>query len=427
MTTQSLDLPSVRVGVTFEQVRLAFVWLIFALSFVVIFEPAPGDLMFFLAFAAYFYSGLNITNNIMPLFGLLLLYNLGGLTSYILFGDDVKAGTFVLASTYMAISAVFFASFIARDTQKRFALIQSGYIFGATIAAAIGLLGYMNASGFGHLLNSFGASRLILLGRATGAFKDPNVYSTYLVIPTVMLIQGFLIGTHKRPRLCFISLAIISPGLFLAFSRGAWINVLMSCLIMIALTFFLTPSIAMRRRIIGSTVVGAILFSVAFAILFSVPAIRDLFLDRFTLLKNYDAGETGRFGNQLNSIPLLLNLPFGFGPLQFAHIFGNDPHNTFLNAFASYGWLGGIIYFTLTVSNIVIGLRTVFTKSPFQNHAILIFSCLLAIIFQGVQIDTEHWRHYYWLIGLMWGLFAATQNYVSTREHKYAHSEETVS
>jgi Ni,Fe-hydrogenase I large subunit len=33
---------------------------------------------------------------------------------------------------------------------------------------------------------------------------------------------------------------------------------------------------------------------------------------------------------------------------------------------------------------------------------------LLATILQGVQIDTDHWRHFYILLGLSWGLYAAT-------------------
>jgi len=30
---------------------------------------------------------------------------------------------------------------------------------------------------------------------------------------------------------------------------------------------------------------------------------------------------------------------------------------------------------------------------------------------QGVQIDTDHWRHLYLLFGCMWGLLAATLAY----------------
>jgi hypothetical protein len=145
--------------------------------------------------------------------------------------------------------------------------------------------------------------------------------------------------------------------------------------------------------------------------LLSVEGIRELFLDRFTLVKQYDSGEKGRFGNQLNSIPLLLERPLGFGPVQFYKLFGQDPHNVYVNAFASYGWLGGISYILLMISTIAIGFKTVLMRTPWQNWAIVVFCPLVATIFQGVQIDTDHWRHFYWMLGMMWGLFAASVAY----------------
>jgi hypothetical protein len=126
------------------------------------------------------------------------------------------------------------------------------------------------------------------------------------------------------------------------------------------------------------------------------------------LVKSYDAGETGRFGNQLNAIPMLLQLPFGFGPYQWSAHFTQAPHNTFLNAFASAGWVGGITYFILIVADIIVGFRTMFFRTPFQPYAITVFACLLAVVLQGVQIDTEHWRHLYWMTGITWGFFAAS-------------------
>jgi hypothetical protein len=66
----------------------------------------------------------------------------------------------------------------------------------------------------------------------------------------------------------------------------------------------------------------------------------------------------------------------------------------------------------LTLSNIIVGLKTLTIRTPFQPYAIVVTSCLIVITFQGIQIDTEHWRHYYWMIGLIWGMFAASAIYV---------------
>ena len=129
------------------------------------------------------------------------------------------------------------------------------------------------------------------------------------------------------------------------------------------------------------------------------------------------SGEFGRFGNQLNAIPMLLERPFGFGPLQFGQIFGLDPHNVYLNAFGSYGWLGGISYMLLILSTIIVGFKGVLIRTPWQGQTIALFCAFFATALQGVQIDTDHWRHFYWMLGLVWGFYAASAAW-SVRQHR---------
>jgi O-antigen ligase len=104
-------------------------------------------------------------------------------------------------------------------------------------------------------------------------------------------------------------------------------------------------------------------------------------------------------------------LPLGFGPLQFGSLFGGDPHNVYLNAFASYGWLGGISYILLILATMAAGWKAIFTRTPWQHHAIAVFCPLFTTILQGIQIDTDHWRHFYLLLGLIWGLYEASAAY----------------
>lgn len=398
-----------------DAARNAAVWLMFVSSFFVLREPAPCDVIIIASLVFFALPGMRLSIAVIPLLSFLFLYNLAAFISYMMTTRSTEALYFVVSSIYMGLSAVFFSSYIFEDSHKRFENIKSGYVIGATIAALIGLAVYFDIGGFANVMAKFAHAELYQTQRATGAHKDPNVYSTYLVMPCVMLLQGFLNGTNKRPVYSAVCFMLIFMALFLAFSRGAWINVVMSTVLLVGFTYVVTPSSAMRRRILIYSAVGLLIVAVVLAILLSVPAIQSLFLDRFTLTKSYDVAETGRFGNQMNSIPKLLGLPFGFGPYQFGHIYGLAPHNTFLNAFASGGWLGGITFITFSVCNIAVGLKTVFTRSPFQNMAILTFSCLVSVLFQGIQIDMEHWRHFYWMIGLLWGLFAATLAYEAGR------------
>ena len=129
------------------------------------------------------------------------------------------------------------------------------------------------------------------------------------------------------------------------------------------------------------------------------------------LLQLYDAGETGRFGTQLRSIGVLLEQPFGLGPYAFGDRYGQDPHNVYLNAFATYGWLGGLSYLGFVAMTWLTGLRTVLLKVPWQAFHIAVFATYTGAVLEGLLIDSDHWRHYFLLAGLIWGLSAATLGY----------------
>jgi O-antigen ligase len=119
-------------------------------------------------------------------------------------------------------------------------------------------------------------------------------------------------------------------------------------------------------------------------------------------------GVQGRFGNQIRSIGMLLEMPNGMGPLRFRFHFPEDPHNTYINAFASYGWLGGFSYVALVVVTMIAGWTMVWRRSTVQPYAIAIWSVLFITLLQGLQIDIDHWRNVYLQLGLVWGLRAIT-------------------
>ena len=398
-------------GITLSQVQAVLVWLMFASSFYVIAEPAPCDVFFILALGCFFTSGLTINVVVVPLVFYLLLYNLGGFFSFLQVSDDHKAMMFVITSFYMAFAAIFFAFYIAHDPLRRMAIVKNAFVIAAVIASVLGIFGYFNVAGLGETFS--------LNWRAVSGFKDPNVFATYLLFPGVMLVQGFLLGTQRYKFISMIGLLLIFTALLLAFSRGAWISFVAANALLVLFTLLLIPSVSKRSRIIVFTILGVATITILLALLLSVAEVRQLFLDRFTLVKQYDSGEKGRFGNQLNSIPMLLERPLGFGPTYFRIVLGQDPHNVFINAFSSYGWLGGISYLLLIISTIMIGFKTVLMRTPWQNWAIVVFCPLLTTIFQGVQIDTDHWRHFYWMLGMMWGLFAASMQPLPVKQKQF--------
>lgn len=390
-------------GLRLEWIQDGLLWLMVAFGWLVIIEPSPSDMLFVPVLLIFAFSGLRIHLTAAPLILLLLLYNIGGFVSFLEVSNQTKATFFVITSTYMSISAIFFALAIPADPMRRMAIIRNAWIIAATIGAINGMIGYFNLFGLGPSWAP--------IARAQGTFKDPNVLSTFLLAPAVFIIQGFLLGTQKWRVLSAICLLIILAGLFLAFSRGAWISFVGCTVLLFVITFIVSETRALRSRIVILGLIGVIGAAIMLALLLSIPQVRELFVQRFSLLQSYDSGETGRFGNQLRAIPFLLERPFGFGPTQFRQEFGADPHNVYINAFSSYGWLGGISYPLLCISTMIIGWKVMFTRTPWQNHAIAVFLPLFTTILQGVQIDTDHWRHFYTLLGITWGLFGATVIY----------------
>ena len=149
----------------------------------------------------------------------------------------------------------------------------------------------------------------------------------------------------------------------------------------------------------------------AIAALLSIHQVSDLFTQRANLEQSYDFGRYGRFGRYILGADLALEHPFGIGPLQFNRFFVEDPHNTFLNAFMSGGWLAGFCYLTLTVVTVIKSTRFLFVRTPWQPVYHAVYAAYLGIVAESAIIDIDHWRHYFLILGVLWGLMAASRAY----------------
>jgi O-antigen ligase len=391
---------SAEAAVPLRLLQDAVLWIFIASGFLVLVEPSPYEMLFPLLVFVFLPFGLRPTGTAVPLVVFLLLYNLGGAASLVPhLGDDVGE-RFVAISCFMALNAVFFAALVAEDTARRMRIIRSAWITAALLASVPAILGYFDVAGM--------AAKFAPIGRAQGTFKDPNVYATFLVAPIVFLVQSLMTGAARRPFLSTAALLLLLAGLFLSFSRGGWGVAAGSVLVMAGLTFITTPDLRLRSRLLISTAVGTVSVAALATLALTIEPIREIFVERWSLYQTYDVGETGRFGNQLNAIPLLLERPNGLGPQRFYLTFGSDPHNVYVNAFASYGWLGGLAYLLLIAATLGACWKIVLSPSPWRNHAIAVAAPLALIIAQGMQIDTDHWRHFYLLLGLAFGLLSAT-------------------
>jgi 4-amino-4-deoxy-L-arabinose transferase-like glycosyltransferase len=156
------------------------------------------------------------------------------------------------------------------------------------------------------------------------------------------------------------------------------------------------------------TILAAALAIAAVAILLSFDSIDSLFKERASFNQPYDSGRFGRFGRHALGAAMALDYPVGIGPLQFRRFFPEDTHNSFLNAFMSGGWLSGILYPVLIFITAIAGARNVLLRTPWQRTYIAIFATLFVTVLESFIIDTDHWRHYYLLLGVTWGIAVAS-------------------
>lgn len=71
-----------------------------------------------------------------------------------------------------------------------------------------------------------------------------------------------------------------------------------------------------------------------------------------------------------------------------------------------YGWLGFASWLIMIVWTIAGGFRILFRERPWQPYLLCAWVTLVGHVALGTVIDTDHWRHFYLLIGMVWGALA---------------------
>ncbi len=366
-------------------------------------EPSPYEAAAAILCFTCIVAPVTVDRKLLPLILFLVLWNIGGLIALMPVAHKDKTVQFAAVSVFLAVTAFVYACVFTQDCVRRLALVSSAYIFAGTVVAVLGIVGYFEAFP--------GAGKMFLeAGRAKGTFKDPNVFGPFLIFPMLLLAHRLL---NDRIGFFVVPLLIMLLGLFLSFSRGAWFHFILSAAIMIGLTFITTTSLRARFRIIVVVVAALAICSAATIFLLSIDVVGDMFTERAKLVQSYDAGtDKGRFALQALAVDTTLEYPLGVGPYEFTALYGLQQHNVYLQAFLVYGWLGGVSYLVLVLLTLVLGLRCVFVATPWRSVMIVCVATFAGAVAEGFVIDTDHWRHFFLLLGMTWGLSIATLNFV---------------
>ena len=367
----------------------------------VLFDPSPYEISFLLLLPVALIGGFGLHRSTLGLLWIFVLF-----TPFALIGAfQVRveplgdALVFVLVTVFLLFTAYFVANYVAEAAERRMRLIVNAYTLIAVISALVGTLAYLGILPGAELFTRY--------DRAKAFFQDPNVYGPFLVLPAMFALQRLLLHRGWTTLWAGAVLLILAIGVFASFSRAAWGHLAVSGGIVFALCFVLEAGAIQKVRMLLLSIVGVLVVVVAIGGLLSIPTVQKLFETR-TASQDYDSGETGRFGRQGYAFDLALEHPFGIGPLEFRHLrVIEEPHNTYVNVLHSYGWGGGIAYFSLVLITLFRAVKGLANSSPHRLLLIPLVATFVPLAGEAAIIDTDHWRHYFLVVGLIWGVTAA--------------------
>jgi hypothetical protein len=388
-----------------ETLRSGLLWLMAFTGGFVWIEPGPYEVVGLATMFIFAVTGLTVRPALAPLILFLLLLNVGYGLSLFQVDNQWPPVIWVLVSIFLALTAMFFAAMLGVNTEARLRTLMRGYVAAAVVVSILAVGGYFHL--FGGLSDMF-----VIFSRAKGTFKDPNVLAGFLVLPGLLVLQRMMAGRRSELVGGAILLLPILGGLFLSFSRAAWGQFVLSALILMTLIFVTTRSASQRLRIVVIGIVGAVAGVAVILALLSVPQVAALFHERFALTQSYDTGPVGRFGRYSMAIEFMLEFPFGMGPLQFQ--FPEAPHNVYLNSFITGGWISGCAYLAMTLVTLTAAFRFAFVATPWQPIYQAVYAAFIGVAVESIIIDSDHWRHYFLILGVLWGLMAVSRPYPSS-------------
>jgi hypothetical protein len=376
----------------------AFAGVAMAVSSFVMVEPAPYDALLLGLLFLGILTGILVFNGLRPVpvvcMTALLLSNVLSMYDPI---DGKRAIWYFLVTLYLALSWVFYISFLWTYRERGMDLLIRTYTFSAMFCVLLGVFSYF------HLI---GLQRFLLLyGRPKGLFKDPNVYGPYIVPVAMFAVAGLL--SRKRGIWSVITqmavILIATAGIFLSYSRACWINYVISLVGYLALSFLLRPAGSPPPIPISRIVMVAVFGGLSVLLFLQLPAVKAMMAARVTSsgLQGYDRD---RFRTQRMALKSATERPFGIGPGQSEEAFDYATHSSYMRVLGENGFLGLAAYVSLVLTSlgrsIIMAIRT--QDDYWKKIYLITAGCILGHIVNSGVVDTIHWRHAWFLLALPW-------------------------
>jgi O-antigen ligase len=373
----------------------------FALLGVVLFEPAPTDLVFFVVIAVALVTGrFDIRRVPAAVVGIIGTFLALSLVSAVEVVDVERAFTFFATTLYVAVFGLWVAGWVA--TRRRAKIAAGGYLVAAVAAATLGLLALF--------LPVPGRDLIVAEGRVVALFKDPNVFGPFVIPAALILVEETLRPRlfHLRRVLKGLLLLVLALGVLFSYSRGAWANLAVG-LAMLLLVLAL-------RRGGGRKVVLALLLMLVAGVLVagavSVSGSGDFLAER-ARVQSYDAN---RLGAWVAGLEPAQRYPFGVGPGQFEDLASISAHSTYVRVLAEQGLPGLIAFSALLIFTLGAALgNAVAGRDTYGIGSAALLAAWCGLMVNSFVIDTLHWRHLWVVAALIWAGWARRRAAVAPR------------
>src|SRR5436190_14883422 len=362
---------------------------------VVRFEPAPPDLVFAIVIAVAAITGqfriARVPRLMRWIVALLLVINLLSMIDVVSASEAVR---FLFITVYLAIFALWLTGYV--DSPKRARTVAITWLGVAVVSALISALALkMPIPGREFILGSKDNGE-----RASGLFKDPNVFGPFLVPIAVILLEQRIAPRWPRPlRLgglaSWVALVVLCVGVVFSYSRAAWANLVIAFLVMLVVS-------SMRRRGARRALHALVVLLATGGILLIVLSATGSvgFLEHRAHVQSYD---TERFAAQSFGWKLGWTHPVGVGPGQFNAYFPVATHSTFVRVFAEQGPFGLLMWIALLLATLVFALRNVVVgRDTYGIGSAALLGAWCGLIFNSTVVDTLHWRHLWVVAALIW-------------------------
>lgn len=353
-------------------------------------EPSPSDLLFIFLILFSFkckHVNFNKLKFHVTYIVLISLYIILNLISLYKVENYIHSLKYLIITLYLILYSVFIFLY---SNKNNYSLVLKAYILSSSFSSLLGFLGYLNVFSSHLTYHSL---------RVKGLFKDPNVYGPFIVPSVIILIDSLINKKIIFNKPLHLSLIFINiTGVILSFSRGAWINLLLAIVVYFTLNI---KHISFRKIIIYFLIITLLLSVIWTCIL------QDDFKSFLLYRAKFQDYDNQRFSAQKSGLSIFLNNLAGYGPGQYEYSLiknaGKDisAHSLYMRLLLENG-LSGFIFLGLVILYILKNLLVLHFK--YDNHrtlrASVLFSILLGLLINSIVVDTLHWRHLWFFIGL---------------------------